>query len=43
MTSTDKEEVEGSFDLKNFGTNIMHVFFYSSISEFAVKLEGMLD
>ena len=42
MTSTDKEEVEGSFNLKN-RINNMHTFFYSNISDFAGNLEGMLD
>ena len=42
MTCTDKEEVEGSFNLKNYGTNTTHTFFYSNISEFDGNLEGML-
>ena len=43
MTCTDKENVEGSLDLKKLVNNTMHTFFYSNISEFAVNLEGMLD
>ena len=43
MTSTDKEEVEGSLNLKKSGTDTMHTFFYSNIYEFAGNLEVMLD
>ena len=43
MTFTDKEEVEGSFNLKKNGNNTMHTLFYSNIYEFAGNLEGMLD
>ena len=31
MTSTYKEEVEGSFNLKTSRNNIMHTFFYSNM------------
>ena len=43
MTCTNKEELEGSFNLKKPGNNTMHTFFYSKISEFGENLEGMLD
>ena len=43
MTYTDKDYVEGSFNFFKNGTNIMHTFFYSNISDFDGYLEGMLD
>ena len=43
MTSTDKEEVEGSYNFKTFKSNTMHAFFYSNISEFSGNLQGMLN
>ena len=43
MTYTDKEEVEGSFNLKMSRNNTMHTFFYSNISDFSENLEGMLN
>ena len=43
MTSTYKEEVEGSFNLEKNRSNNLHTLFYYNISEFAVNLEGMLD
>ena len=43
MTCNGKEEVEGYFNYKTPGTNTIHTFFYSNISEFAGNLEGMLD
>ena len=43
MTCTNKEEVEGSFNLTKPGNNTIHAFFYSNISEFGGNLEGMLD
>ena len=43
MTSTDKLEVEGSFNLKTSRNNTMHIFFYSNISEFDGNLQGMLN
>ena len=43
MTSTDKEDVEGSFNLKTSRNNTMHTFFYSNISEFSGNTELMLD
>ena len=43
MTWTNKEEVEGSFNLTKPGNNIMHTFFNINISEFGGDLEGMLD
>ena len=42
ITSTDKEEVEGSFNLKNRSNN-MHTLFYYNISKFAENLEGKID
>ena len=42
MTCTNREEVEGSFNLTKPGNNIMHTFFYSNISEFGGNLEGIL-
>ena len=43
ITCTNKEEVEGNFNLTKPGTNNMHTFFYSDLSEFAGNLEGILD
>ena len=43
MTSTDKDEVEDSFNLKRYRNNIMHTFIYSNISEFAENLQGIID
>ena len=43
MLCTNKEEVEGTFNLKKYGNNTMHAFFYSSISDFGGNLEGILD
>ena len=43
MTWTNKEEVEGSFNLTKPGNNNMHTLFYSIISEFGGNLEGMPD
>ena len=43
MSCTNKEEVEGSFNLTKHVNNTMHTFFYSSISEFGGNVEGMLD
>ena len=43
MTSTDKEEVEGSFNLKKSIGNNMYTLFYYNISEFAGNLEGIID
>ena len=43
ITCTDKEEFDGSFDLKKTGNNTMHTFFYSNISEFTGNLEVILD
>ena len=43
MTCTDKEEVEGSFNLKKPGNDTIHTFFYSNISEFSGNVEGMID
>ena len=42
MTTTDKDDVEGSFNLKASRHNIMYTFFYSNISEFAGNLEGII-
>ena len=43
MTWTSTEIVEGSFNLTKPGTNTMHTFFYSNISEFGGDFEGMMD
>ena len=43
MTSTDKEEFEGSFNLKTSRNNTMYTLFYSNISEFARNLEGIIN
>ena len=43
IKSTDKEEVEGYFNLRKPGSDTMHTFLYSNIYEFAGNLEGMLD
>ena len=43
MTFTNKEEVEGTFNLIKPRIYIMHTFFYSNIYEFGGSLEGMLD
>ena len=43
MTGTNKEEVEGHFNLTKPGNNTMHTFLNSNISEFGGNLEGMLD
>ena len=43
MTSTDKYEVEASFNFKTSINNIMHNFFYSNIAEFSGNLQQMLD
>ena len=42
MTTTDKEDVEGSLNLKTSIHNIMCNLFYSDISKFAGYLEGMI-
>ena len=43
MTTTDKDEVYGSYNLKTSRHNIMYTFFYSNLSEFAGNLEGIID
>ena len=43
MTYSDKDYVEGSFNLKKSRSNNMHTFFYCNMSEFAGNLEGILD
>ena len=43
MTWTNKEKVEGSFNLTKPANNTMHTFFYSNISEFGGNLEGIMD
>ena len=43
MISTDKDEVEGSLNLKISRNNIMHDLFYSNIYEFDGNLQGMLS
>ena len=43
MTSTYKEEFEGSFNLKTSRDNTMHIFFYSNISEFPGNLQVILN
>ena len=41
MTCTNKEEVEGSFNLTKPGNNTMHALFNNNISEFGGNLEGI--
>ena len=41
MTTSDKYEVEGYFNFKTSRNNIIYNLFYSNISEFSGKLEGM--
>ena len=43
MTCTDKDIVEGSFNLEKTVNNTMYTFFYSNISGFSGNLEVMLD
>ena len=43
MRSTNKEEVEGFFNLKTPKNTTMHTFFYSNIPEFSENLQGMLN
>ena len=43
MTTTDKDDVDGSFNLKKSRNNIMYTLFYSNIPEFVEKLEEMID
>ena len=43
MTWTNKEKVEGSFNLKKPGNNTMHTFLNNNISEFGGNLECMTD
>ena len=43
MTFTDKEEVEGSFNLKTSKNNTMHTFFYYNIYKFSGNFQGMLN
>ena len=43
MTTTDKYEAEGSFNSKIPRHNILFTLFYSNITEFARKLQLMLD
>ena len=43
MNWTNKEIVEGSFNLKKPGNNTIHTFFNNNISEFGGNLGGMLD
>ena len=42
VTYTDKDYVEGSFNLRKYRSNNMHTLFYSNISEFAGNLEEFL-
>ena len=42
MTSTDKGEVEGSFNLKKSRSNNMHTFFNYNTSEYSGYLEGII-
>ena len=43
MKYTDKEDVEGSFNLKTSRSNNMYTLFYSNISEFSGNLGGIID
>ena len=43
MTTTDKENVELSFNLKTSRYNIMYNLFYLDIYEFVGDLEVMID
>ena len=43
MITNDKDTVEGYFNLKTFRHNIMLTFFYSNISQFAGKFQGIID
>ena len=43
MTSTNKYEVEGSFNSKTLKNNILHHLFYSNISEFAGNLQEIIN
>ena len=43
MTTSDKYEVERSFNLKKPRNNIMYNFFYSNIPECAGNLEEIID
>ena len=43
MTTTYREDVQGSLNLKTSRHNIMYTFFYSNISEFEGDLEGILN
>ena len=43
MTTTDKNEVEGSLNLKASRNKIMYTFFYSGIYYFAGNFQVMLD
>ena len=42
MTYTDKDYVEGYFNLKSRSNNL-HTFIYSNMSEFVGNLEGIID
>ena len=39
MRDSDKEEVEGLFDLKTSRNSIMYTIFHSNITDFAGNLE----
>ena len=43
MTTTDKDAVEGYFNLKKSIHNVIHTLFYLNISEFSGNLQGILD
>ena len=43
MTYTDKDYVQGSFNLRKLRSNNMHNFFSSNTSEFSGNFEGMLN
>ena len=43
MTWTNKEKVEGSFNLTKPGNNTMQTFVFNNTSEFGGHLVGMLD
>ena len=43
MTTTDRKDDEGSFNLKTSRQNIIYNLFYSNISEFSGYLEGIIN
>ena len=43
MTHTDKDKVEGSFNIKTSKNNVIPTFFYSNISEFPEIFQVILN